>query len=200
MLNGKYKPVLDGRYIMPLVPVLFVGIGTMAAWLAKRQTFGRVHVSGLVGLTILTASLVLHPLVALDRFYKESTEDGASNQRYSLTLKQVLEERQSGEVVWLDPRLRDIRMRDGGANALNTLSWLLSVSGVPTAELPADAATPGLNGRLTILHRTTVADLRHRVALNHLDESTANGKDSPAYRLSRIGVQPEVARNLHGEG
>ena len=31
ILNGKYRPILDGRYLMPLVPVMFVGIGCLAA-------------------------------------------------------------------------------------------------------------------------------------------------------------------------
>ena len=124
-VEWQIQTALDRRYIMPLVPVPFVGIGAMGSSAGEAPNIRPRSCDWTVGLTNTIALAALDPLVALDRFYRESTEDGASNQRYSLTLKQVLEERQSGDVVWLDPRLRDIRMRDGGANALNTLSWLL---------------------------------------------------------------------------
>ena len=35
LFNGQYKPILAGRYLMPLVPVLFVGIGLALAAQAR---------------------------------------------------------------------------------------------------------------------------------------------------------------------
>ena len=113
LFSGKYKPILDGRYLMPDLPVLFVDIavafGALAGLVARgapalRLAGGAAIVAGAVALT-------LHPLVQLERFYEDSQEDGFSNALYLRTMDQVRAARQADEPVLLDPLLARSRAR-----------------------------------------------------------------------------------------
>ena len=44
--SGKYRPILDGRYLMPLVPVLFVAIGLAWRRSGARWRQARAGTSG----------------------------------------------------------------------------------------------------------------------------------------------------------
>lgn len=187
LLNGKYKPVLDGRYLMPLVPVVFVGIGALVSTASRRLATLRLQPVLMMALVALTTGLVLTPLAALDRFYEATAEDGANNQLYLRTLAIIREQRQSDESVWLDPKLHEVKMQGGGATAGSTLEWLLLVSGIPVSALPPDADPSSLAGHLLIVQRSAASALRQKVELRHLDGSNVNGRDQQNYRLVRIG-------------
>jgi hypothetical protein len=184
ILNGKYRPILDGRYLMPLVPVMFVGIGCLAAKILN--VFDRQRIQPLVAVMIAltSAGLALSSMSRLDAFYEESTEDGASNQLYLRTLNRIRDEHLSGEAVWLDPRLREVKM-PAGDSAGSTFAWLLPVSGIPIASSADDAYSAAASGHLLILQRATAQELRQRLALNFVDDHGSNSKNSPSYRLVR---------------
>ncbi len=189
LLSGKYKPILDGRYLMPLVPVLFVGIGIALASALDRLS--RFRLSWLsapasAAVVIVGLALVLHPLDALADFYEESQEDGFSNALYLQTLQQVRASYDGVRPVLLDPRLRDIKSAGGGTAGTN-LTWLLAVSRVPTAPLDPAQSGEGLDGRLTILHRSTADRLDDQLMLTPLDGRRTNGRNQPSYRAYRVG-------------
>jgi hypothetical protein len=185
-LSGKYRPILDGRYLMPLVPVLFVALGLAVAQGARVLTAYRqtevlgVQVARGVALLVLVggvAMLAAHPLALLDTFYEESQEDGFSNALYYRTLQQVEAARIGDEAVLLDPQLATVKSA-GGGKASSSFLFLLALADVPTADL---------TGRLAILHRSTADRLDDSLELTPLDGKRANGKDSPSYRAYRIG-------------
>lgn len=192
MFNGKYKPVLDGRYLMPLVPVLFVGVGILASRLTGWLRCSRLGIGGAGVAMVALGALVLAPLFSLSRFYEESSENGASNARYIRTLRMVESMSQIGDSVWLDPRLRDVKS-PGGGNAGSSFGWLLAVSDRKVQEWRPDTVTQGPPpaGSLFIVHRATSERLRHELAMAPIDESSAS-RDDASYRLVRVGSQ--VAR------
>jgi hypothetical protein len=183
LLNGKYKPILDGRYLMPLVPVVFVGVGCFIAQAGRIAARSRAFPFSSLPLVLLVALLSLSPMARLGAFYEEATEDGASNALYLSTLARIREARQPGQAVWMDPRLKDVKM-PAGASAWSTFSWLLPISGVPLAE-SSDELSAAREGQLLITQKLSLAGLRQSVDLEHLDGLNAARKDHPSYRLVR---------------
>lgn len=198
LLSGKYKPILDGRYLMPDLPVLFVDIAvafTAMAGVVARSAPALRLAGGtvlLVGATVLVA----HPLTYLDRFYQESQEDGFSNELYFRTLREVEAARASDETVLLDPLLATVKSA-GGGKASSSFVFLLALTDVPSAEMDAAAPASELTGRLAILHRSTADRLDDSMRLDPLDGKRANGKDSPSYRAYRIGPAESPSGPAH---
>ena len=218
VLSGKYKPILDGRYLMPLVPVLFVGIGLAFAEFGRLLDGPRTSAAtdgvaipfrtraparsstvrslsrsvALAGLVVGALVLVARPAALLDEFYEESMEDGFSNALYLRTLDQVRAARIEGEAVILDDRLREVKSL-GGGNAGTSFAWLLAVSRIPTEPL-AEAADPrAFDGHLAILQRATAERLGGQLTLAPLDGRRPTGRDPQGYRAYRLGVKGEAA-------
>ena len=188
LLSGKYKPILDGRYLMPDLPVLFVDIAVaftaMAGVVARSSAALRLAGGAvlLVGATVLVA----HPLTFLDRFYRESQEDGFSNDLYFRTLQQIETARTADETVLLDPLLATVKST-GGGKASSSFIFLFALADVPSEEMNPAVNPADLTGRLAILQRSTADRLDDTLRLEPLDGKRANGKDSPSYRAYRIG-------------
>jgi hypothetical protein len=201
LLSGKYKPILDGRYLMPDLPVIFVDVAIAVAALAGLVVRGTpaVRLAGGAVLLVGAVALVVHPLAPLERFYEESQEDGFSNVLYLRTLDQVQAARQPGEPVLLDPQLATVKST-GGGKASSSFAFLFALNDIPSEPLDT-SVRPGrppksaeLAGRLAILHRSTADRLDDTMRLEPLDGKRQNGKESPSYRAYRIGtisaVQP----------
>jgi hypothetical protein len=199
LLSGKYKPILDGRYLMPDLPVLFVDMAVALAALAGllsrrlpalRLAGGAVVVAGAV-------ALVLHPLAPLERFYEDSQEDGFSNALYLRTMAQLEAARQGDEAVLLDPQLASVKST-GGGKASSSFLFLFALAQIPNEQLDT-SVRPGqpaksveLAGRLAILHRSTADLLDDTMRLEPLDGKKISAKDSPSYRAYRIGTVSAV--------
>src|SRR5688572_14539127 len=159
LLSGKYKPILDGRYLMPDLPVIFVDVAVAFAALTGLLMRGApaIRLAGGALLLVGAVALVLHPLAPLDRFYKESQEDGFSNALYLSTLRQVQAARQGDEAILLDPQLVNVKSTGGGKASTN-FAWMTAVSRIPTERLDTSGRS-NLTGRLAILQRSTADNL-----------------------------------------
>jgi Dolichyl-phosphate-mannose-protein mannosyltransferase len=195
LLSGKYKPILDGRYLMPDLPVIFVDIAVAFGALTGLVTRGTpaIRLAGGAVLLVGAVALILHPLVPLERFYEESQEDGFSNAPYLRTLDQVQAARQADESVLLDPMLANVKST-GGGKASSSFAFLFALADIPSEPLDT-SVRPGqpakateLAGRLAILHRSTADQLDDTMRLEPLDGKRQNGKDGPSYRAYRIGT------------
>lgn len=193
LLSGKYKPILDGRYLMPDVPVLFVDIAIAFTALAGvvARSAPALRVAGGAALLVGATVLVVHPLTLLNTFYEESQEDGFSNALYFRTLRQLEAARVGDEAVLLDPQLVTVKST-GGGKASSSFTFLLALGSVPAEPLDPAAKSADLTGRLAILHRSTADRMDDTVRLEPIDGKRPNGKDSPSYRAYRIGA-PETA-------
>jgi hypothetical protein len=165
--------------------VLFVGIGCLASRLGKSMADTRAAGPIMLLIMVFTASFTIGSLSRLSAYYEDSMEDGASNRLYLREISAIREQLVGEESVWLDPRLREVKM-PGGANAGSTFSWLLPVSRISSVELPADSDWTSLTGQLAIVHRSTANELRQTVGIQHLDGFSMSGKDQPSFRLVRI--------------
>jgi hypothetical protein len=185
LLNGKYKPIMDGRYLMPLVPVLFVGIGVALVGTAHAIRPGRLRPPALALLALFGALLVGHPLALLAEYYDDSQHDGLDNALYLQTLDQLKAARADGEMVLLDPRLREVKTL-GSGNAGSTFTWLLAVSGLPSSPYQGDPAE--LPGRLAVLRRQTADLVDDQLDLLSLDGRRFRGMERPNYRAYRVAA------------
>jgi len=121
----------QGRYLMPLLPLAFAGVGGLAAMLWLRLGVGPI---GRVALAAVLALAVLYPLVPLARYERDVLAANETNDRYFVTLGALERQRLPGEPVVLDPTLQ--RDRTGAAGtAQRTFDFMLELRGVPRTML-----------------------------------------------------------------
>lgn len=179
LLNAKYKPVLDGRYLMPLVPVLFVGIAlALDGALAAARRIGRQAAPVAVGLA--AALIVAHPLALLADYYETSRSEGHDNTPYLQTLAELAAARSSGLPVLLDPRLKEVKTI-GGADAGMSFAWLLALDGIPAQTWDGDDDDLQA-GQLVVLQRQTAAELADEIDLATPDGRRPSKHDRRNYR------------------
>src|ERR687898_395469 len=98
---------------MPLVPVLFVGVGLAFSSLVAVVASRRARLALAVPLVVLATLLVLRPLELMADFYAESERDGFGNALYLRTVDQIraaqAADGRPADPVLLDSRLRDVK-------------------------------------------------------------------------------------------
>jgi hypothetical protein len=126
----------QGRYLMPLLPLAFAGVGGLAAivWQRAAQCSPAAGWTARLVLAAVLALVVLYPLVPLARYELEVLAANETNDRYYVTLGALERQRQPGEPVVLDPTLQ--RDRTGAAGtAQRTFDFMLELRGIPRAML-----------------------------------------------------------------
>jgi 4-amino-4-deoxy-L-arabinose transferase-like glycosyltransferase len=163
----------QGRYLMPLLPFAFAGIGGLVIWTAARL---RGRASARMLLVLASVLLVAYPLVPLVRHYDEVLSAGETNARYFITLEAVERLRGPEEVVLLDPSLQ--RDRTGAAGtALRTFDFLLTVRQLPhvTLERSADRIERRVAGPTALV----IADERPGSATTSANAATWRAEEIP---------------------
>ncbi|MFN8522167.1 MAG: ScyD/ScyE family protein [Chloroflexota bacterium] len=155
----KYVPVSDGRYLMPLLPLAFVGIGSLADTIRMRG-------QAIVGPVLLTVALTW-PLWSFQAYVGQEQAAGRTNAPLISTLDAVSAARSADEPVLLDSDLRDVKY-EGGGTAFRSLRYLLSASGIAdrSADNVADTAhkLPAGTTALLIQDRTAYGRLAGEAA------------------------------------
>jgi 4-amino-4-deoxy-L-arabinose transferase-like glycosyltransferase len=117
----------QGRYLMPLVPLMFAGVGGLAALLwcrvANLGAGSRLALAGVVALVVLA------PLVTLVRYEQEVLAANQTNDRYFVTLGALERQRRPDEAVVLDPTLKNDRTGAAGT-AQRTFDFMMELRGV----------------------------------------------------------------------
>jgi 4-amino-4-deoxy-L-arabinose transferase-like glycosyltransferase len=159
----------QGRYLMPMLPLIFAGIGAAAAW-ALMSLRPRYLVAAAV------AALVLYPLVPLTSYYNQVVGAGEINARYFITLEAVERLREPDEVVVLDPSLQHDRTGAAGT-ALRTFDFLLTLRGIPhvTMDQSSDRIARRVDGPTVLV----VADERPGSATTSANATTWRAEEIP---------------------
>jgi 4-amino-4-deoxy-L-arabinose transferase-like glycosyltransferase len=168
LLNPKYEPLLNGRYLAPLLPLVFgsVGLAASDAWRALRTRAPRRWPAPSALLAVGLTALAAYPLVPLAR-YERSTD--RTNEAALAAHRAVLAHREPGETVLLDRGLDGIFSMAAGS-AYKSMALLLSGHDVPYAEVDGRANSVGealaeRSPRLVVLHGDKVAPLRRAFAV-----------------------------------
>ncbi len=126
----------QGRYLMPLVPLLFAGVGGLAAllWHQLRTLAAPMKRLAQSALAVVFALFVLFPLVPLVRYERDVLAANQTNDRYFVTLGALDRQRRPDEPVVLDPTLKNDRTGAAGT-AQRTFDFMMELRGVPRVML-----------------------------------------------------------------
>ena len=187
LVNPKYEPLLNGRYLTPLLPAVFASLGLAAAdvWTASRARAGHPLLVGGC-LAIGLAALIGYPLLTLAR-YEQSTE--RTNHAVFAAHEVVKANRQPGETVLLDLGLDSVFHMAAGS-AFKSMEFLLETHEVPYAVIDARVDSVGdalaeRSPRLLLLHRDKTAPLGRSFTLTQLDDGGRGGPPFGVYRIDR---------------
>ena len=117
----------QARYLMPLFPLIFAGVGGLAAVCWLRAASARPAVR--VALAAAMAVLVLYPLVPLARYELDVLAANETNDRYFVTLGALERQRRPNEPVVLDPTLQNDRTGAAGT-AQRTFDFMMELRGI----------------------------------------------------------------------
>lgn len=137
LFNPRYGPILSGRYLVPLLPLLFMGIGCavvaaaarLAALVDGRERLARSGFAMAAGF-----GLVTYPLLSLGAYYEAAVHDGRTNEPLHRLVEAIIAARHTDEAVLLDEGLAQEQLGAGGTD-LKAFRMLLE-----TRRLPLDVA------------------------------------------------------------
>jgi hypothetical protein len=146
VVNNRYEPLFSGRYLSPLLPVLFAGLCVSAIHVCQRLAPPR-FVDGLV--VALVGVFCAYSLAHLVGLYGRLEASGRTNERVLAAVREVHASTQPGDVVYLDNRLRRRQLMEAGSGDMERVfSALLDVTGTPYEVVSIDdswrPARPGL--------------------------------------------------------
>jgi hypothetical protein len=208
LVNPKYDPILDVRYLAPILPVCLLWIGLALEWLGRRHR-GDVRLQvrrarprldalvawtagtgGVVLAALLTTIMVVGSLTALARYYDDVRENHRTGARI---LEVVATARQKGPAalpVVLDQRLDKLSLGPGAGIIARVLKLALDLDGVPNTiewlgEQRPDDVRPG---QLVVLAARSKPQFTAE-AVTELGLRAVNGGPARAHsQASRYGL------------
>lgn len=161
----EYLPSDAVRYLAPLWPPAFILIarGFGEGWRAATRwpRVGRLEPMLGAGVTALALLMVLWPAQAGLDYQQRALERRASNQGL-LEASQALLAAAAGRPIWVDRRLENILIDDGGGRVKSALLFTLTLQGHPPRVLDlehqpvaAAACLGDLDNAVVALHPTT---------------------------------------------
>ncbi|MCC6177147.1 MAG: glycosyltransferase family 39 protein [Chloroflexi bacterium] len=191
-LIPKFEPILNGRYMMPVLPLVFaaIGLATADAWTAlqRRRPRGTAGAQGqslvsavLLAGVVLAALYPLAPLVAYER-------SARTNHAIVAAYEAVLAHREPSETVVLDYGLDGIFFMAAGS-AYKSMLLLLGGSDVPYTVIDArtasvEEALTGHPSRLVVLNSDKAGRLGRDFTLTPLFGAEKDGPGFAVYRVS----------------
>lgn len=165
LANGKYDPILNGRYLAPILPIglLWIALAVeqfarlpQPAWPALLRAARGPHAwrAGTVLLAALVAGTVMLGSVrGLDRYYREVRENARTGKRI---MEVVATARRLGPAAYpvvLDQRLDRLALGPGAGITLRVLETSLHLAGIPTTVAwLGEQRPPGVReGQLLVL-------------------------------------------------
>jgi len=188
-LTAKYEPMLNGRYLVPVLPLVFasIGLATGNIWCAaQRRLGGSSSMVVAVVLTLGIGGLAAYPLVPMSRYVQAARTNHAILAAHEV----ILADRQPGEVVLLDYGLDGVFFMAAGS-AFKSMELLLTGSGIPYVVIDARAASvgdalAGETSRLLVLNADKASPLGRAFALTPL--MPGGGRNGPGFDVYRVAA------------
>jgi 4-amino-4-deoxy-L-arabinose transferase-like glycosyltransferase len=142
-----YDVEYDGRYVLPLLPVLYTGVGILAVDITRntrRQSTGKVPMLAVpIGVAVMLLVLMVTPLRSLMRYYEQASRADPSNASLVAVVENVKAARRPGDIVLLDNNLNDRRVVNASerdeASRFRVLRYILEFDDVPFETPDVDA-------------------------------------------------------------
>lgn len=144
-----YDVEYDGRYVLPLLPMIYAAIGLLTVDLWRlgrarlRRPSARAALPVLLGAVIL--ALVAAPLLSLSRYYAKSSRAEPTNASLVRSMDEVKSALRPGDVVLLDQNLNDRRtpyadpLKDE-ASTIRVFKYIMEFDRVPYVAVDVDDA------------------------------------------------------------
>jgi dolichyl-phosphate-mannose-protein mannosyltransferase len=183
IINNKYEPIFNGRYVMAVLLLAFVGFGWLASecWSAWRRPAARL------GLGLGALALVLWPILPLQAYLGRNAADGQVDLDLIQSAATMATARRPDELILLDETLGRRGLSADG-DLLQNLRLFLELRGTPyrVGAVSAGKIETELGGARVAIVAVTQPyprELDDRFRFTSLEERTA-GRYA-IYRLER---------------
>lgn len=201
LLNGDYEPLLNGRYLAPLLPIVYACVGSLfaaALWRARPAAGGRAGGAAILrklgpavpGLAV--AFLVLHPLIYLRAYYEHAPRVGRTNARFFQTVDQIKAYHVPGVPVLVDAPLQKRVLGPGAGRLASAFRLALSLQGVPHRVVDLRAFAEGRLPKVTGRCHNQLVIMASRKPLVNKDLVARLGLRSPDGKAARVQSQASV--------
>jgi hypothetical protein len=211
-----YDVEYDGRYVLPLLPMLYTGIGLLAVdgWRAAQARLtapaARIGATLLIGAVVF--GLVGAPLLSVSRYYARGAKAEPTNASLIRAIDDVKSALRPGEVVILDNNLNDRRTEYASpwdeASTFRVMRYVMEFDRVPYEVVDVDQQaladlsarrqgmvvilSSGVDGKDT----AKLNDLLQTYALTGLDGRPARApRPADRNRLYRLDPTPTGGTN-----
>jgi 4-amino-4-deoxy-L-arabinose transferase-like glycosyltransferase len=191
--NPRYGPILSGRYIVPLLPFAFIGIGVAVEWLTARLP-ARATIGAALALIA-----VCFPLVHLLWYYQEVLADDRTNAPLYSLANSARGLYQPGDLFFLDEVLEQEPLT-GGGNDLKALRMLVETRGLRYEVTKINQESLGLlqsSGKdavviMDVRKRSDVERRAQILSTGAIEESASgSGRRYGAFRVGARTASPE---------
>jgi 4-amino-4-deoxy-L-arabinose transferase-like glycosyltransferase len=170
-----YDVEYDGRYVLPLLPMIFACIGLMVmdGWRAvvKRADRHALRVATAVALGLGVLILAGVPLLSLSRYYARASRAEPTNASLIAAMDRVKEALRPGDVVLLDNHLNDRRTEYASPwdeeSSFRVMRYIMEFDRVPYEVVDIDEAAlhafvgEGRHGVVIVSSGTSGKDTAH---------------------------------------
>jgi 4-amino-4-deoxy-L-arabinose transferase-like glycosyltransferase len=201
LVNDRFEPILDGRYVAPLLPLCFAAVGGLAfavlrAVRKRRPLLRRAGLSGLALALVLIAGL---QALGLQRYLAQNAAAVLRSARLWNAYR-VVERAASGSDILLDKDLERV-VFGAGSSELLTFEYLCTMRGLPCLTeritpgglLRTIASDPQKGARLIVMERAKRKLLDPRLQVRQLDpEEVERGVQPYAYGVYLVRWDPRL--------
>jgi hypothetical protein len=201
--------MLNLRYLAPLLPVIFAAVGTLVAEGLQLRQVGALPASPrraykmpalpVLGLGLIVAFVVAHPVLYLRTYYEQAARLGRTNEHYLEVIELIKTHRRSDEVVIIDQLLESRNLGAGSAWSGSVFRTALAVEHVPyqvsdVRSGESIGSATRCRGALLLASRQPEIgeDVAARLELRGLDDRPGGATRMGRYALYRLDRQPGV--------
>jgi 4-amino-4-deoxy-L-arabinose transferase-like glycosyltransferase len=193
VVNTKFKTLVTIRYLMPVYPLLALGIAVAVINVARRLSTHSVR----LGLTVATLALVatIAPsLLSLQRHYDRLLRTSDTNERILRLRDAIHQARQPKELLIVDEDMGS-EIAGTGVTEIRGFRYLLTMDNVPfrserIAARRLEDALEGAPSVLAVLNGRDLEQVERRLKVQPLEAREraviGRGSDYQLYRLERM--------------
>jgi glycosyltransferase AglD len=192
LVNSKFRTLVTIRYLMPLYPLIAIGIAVTIDALAHRFGVRSVPLQRVV-MTLALVAILVPSFSSLQRYYDRLLRTGDTNERILRLEGAIAGARRPGELVIVDEDM-GTELPGTGVTEIRGFRYLLAMDEVPfraerIAPRRLEDALQTAPSVLAVLNGRDLEQVERRLTATPLEGrgrvATGRGSDYQVYRLER---------------